>query len=871
MKNSFFAVLLFLPALVHGQYTDDFSDGDLQADPAWTGQVEKFTVSSGELELRDTSRTGSAYLATFSSASGNAAWEFYHRYLGNPSSGNRAEYYLISDRPDLSGPLNGYYIRIGEQTGTTDRIRLFRQQGTESSEILATEAGTVLNGAGEVTIRVRVTRDDTGNWRIWSDAEGGVDFQDLGSVKDNVINFSLFSGVKVRYSGSRSEGFYFFDDFHVTGEGPADTTAPGLLSLTVLSPAGLELKFSEALDPASAADVTNYIVNNDIGLPGTAVLRGADAVVLAFAVPFTDGRENELSISGVADISGNVALMGKHPFTYYEAVPASFNDVVITEIHAHPAAFTAMPDAEFIEIHNPTEKAFQLEGWTLQDGSQNGRAEFPSRIIAPGSFTILCDIQFVGLFSGFGEVIGLDGLPSLNNSGDDLMIRDVDGALIFHTAYMEDWYRDNIKSEGGWSLEMIDAARPCLGAENWKASNDPSGGTPGMVNSAQGVLSDGQRISLSGIEVRDSITIHLLFSEKIDIGNLSSLAISVNGGLADIADYTVVEPGVSEIIAVLPSPMQPNVVYEVMVNMLFDCHGNVIGPENRSRFGLPLPVGPGDLVINEILFDPFAGNVDYIELYNSSSRILTTADLIIAEADASDPETVVDFASLGESARLIFPYDHFVLTASKELVQAAYFTPSPGNFLEVPDMPNYPDDQGVVILLREDLEPLDRVVYSDEWHYALIDDKNGVSLERIDISRESQDADNWHSASSAAGFGTPARLNSATIETGTSDRISIEPRVFSPDNDGYHDFTVISYEFEDQDYMANIRIFDTHGREVCHLVRNETIGSTGFFKWDGTDGNGERVRTGLYIVLVELFDLESRPKKYSLEVALTTG
>ncbi|MEZ5021895.1 MAG: hypothetical protein R2728_01300 [Chitinophagales bacterium] len=76
------------------------------------------------------------------------------------------------------------------------------------------------------------------------------------------------------------------------------------------------------------------------------------------------------------------------------------------------------------------------------------------------------------------EVIGVDGLPTLNDSGDDLTLRDENGQLIFNITYTSAFYRDNIKDDGGWSLEMIDTDFPCLEAVNWKASLDPSGGTP---------------------------------------------------------------------------------------------------------------------------------------------------------------------------------------------------------------------------------------------------------------------------------------------------------------------------------------------------------------------------------------------------------
>jgi len=859
-----------LAFIAGAQYQDDFTDGDITSDPIWSGEVEKFAVTAGQLELSDAGSTGSAYLVTFSSASMNASWEFFHRYDSNPSTSNRAEYYLMSNQADLSGPLNGYYLRIGEQSGTSDQLKLFRQTGSSSSELLATDEGSVLNSTDQVFIRIKVTRDDLGNWALWADNEGDTNFVQLGSINDNTYNLSLFSGVRLKYTSSRSENYFFFDDFKVEGSGLVDSIAPELLQVTVLSGTSLELKFSEAIDPASAQDITNYMADNGIGFPVDASLESADVVQLTFANPFTSGLENELSVSGISDVSGNVALSESAPFIFYTTEAAAFNDVVVTEIHAAPQPFTAVPDVEFLEIHNRTGKAFQMEGWTIKDGSSTGIVDLPARIMVPESYAVVCNVQYVDLFSEFGQVIGVDGLPTLNDSGDEVILRDENGQLIFHVEYNDDWYRDNIKADGGWSLEMIDTDLPCLGDENWRASNDASGGSPAQLNSVDGTLEDIIPIKLIDIEVIDSVTIAMVFDEKIHPETIDFLTVSVDNGIGVLTDLAIVEPAIIRISAILPEPLERNTIYTLQVEGIEDCNGNAIMMDNSLSFGLPAGIEEGDVVINEILFNPFSGNVDFIELYNVSGKLLSTGDLIIAEADAFMPDSIIDFTNLTSTSKLIFPNDFLVLTENANLVKSVYYTPSPNKFLEVPGIPNYPDDEGVVVLYRSDLTILDRVAYSDDWHYALLDDENGVSLERISSEGLSQDENNWHSAASSVGFATPAYMNSATIGVELTDDISISPEVFSPNGDGFEDFTMISYQLDNPGYTGNIYVFDSKGRQIRHLVRNETLGTSGFYKWDGTDENGERARSGLFIVLIDLFDLNGDRRKTRLEIALTT-
>jgi len=496
--------------------------------------------------------------------------------------------------------------------------------------------------------------------------------------------------------------------------------------------------------------------------------------------------------------------------------------------------------------------------------------DLPAKIMVPGSYVIVCNVQYVDLFSSYGDVVGVDGLPTLNDSGDEVILRDETGKLIFHIAYDDGWYRDNIKADGGWSLEMIDSDLPCLGQENWRASNDASGGTPGSINSVDGQLTDDDPIQLIDIEVVDSMNIVLVFDEKINAEMLGALSVSVDNGIGALTDLTLEEPELTRISVVLSTPLERNTIYLLTVSGVEDCNGNEIMLNNSLSFGLPVGVEIGDLIINEVLFNPYSGGVDFVELYNLSDKLLSTGDLVIAEADAFMTDSVTDFSNLSETSKLIFPNDFIVLTQDQKLVKQDYFTPSPNNFLEVSDLPSYPDDEGVVILFRGDLTELDKLAYSDEWHYQLLDDRNGISLERISSSEATQDENNWHSAASSVGFATPAYMNSATIGIESGEEFNISPEVFSPDGDGFEDFAMISYQLDNADYTGNIYIFDSRGRQIKHLVRNETLGTSGIYKWDGTDENGERSRSGIFIILIDLFDLDGNRKKIKREIALIT-
>src|SRR5688572_20305040 len=122
------------------QIQDNFADGDFSNDPEWLGDDSLFAVSSGQLQLQAPAVSGTAYLATTSTALNNASWEFTVTLQFNPSGSNYVRLYLVSDQPDLSGALNGYFILIGD---TPDEISLYKQTGTATIKIIDGPDGRV--------------------------------------------------------------------------------------------------------------------------------------------------------------------------------------------------------------------------------------------------------------------------------------------------------------------------------------------------------------------------------------------------------------------------------------------------------------------------------------------------------------------------------------------------------------------------------------------------------------------------------------------------------------------------------------------------------------------------------------------------------
>ncbi|MBL4650940.1 MAG: hypothetical protein JKY03_14505, partial [Aureispira sp.] len=228
---------------------------------------------------------------------------------------------------------------------------------------------------------------------------------------------------------------------------------------------------------------------------------------------------------------------------------------------------------------------------------------------------------------------------------------------------------------------------------------------------------------------------------------------------------------------------------------------------------------------------------------------------------------------------LVFPNEYVVITDDPDQVRGQYNTPNPELFVEN-SLPTYADQEGTILLyvtydsLYLDNQGnsqvaylasiLDVFDYSEDYHSPLIDDKNGVSLERIDFDAPSNDANNWHSAATDVGYATPAYQNSSFFANDLSgdDLIQLPTETVSPDGDGYEDFLLINYNVDDLGYVANIDVYDARGRLVRNLVKGELLAREGSLQWDGTDNQGRKARIGIHILALEIFRPDGTVKRF---------
>jgi hypothetical protein len=849
-----FLLLLFFPSFLFAQVFDDFEDGDFTQNPTWTGSQEKFKVNDNkQLQLNDTA-TGLSYLSTVNHFMGDAEWRCWVKLSFSPSANNNTRVYLVSDNENTGQSLNGYFLQLGE-SGSDDAIELFRQNGETITSVCRGTDGLI---ASSFTIRLKVLRDNTGLWKVFADPLGGENYQLQCEGTDNSFTTTAYFGFYCKYTVSNSTKFYFDDVY--AGPVVVDNDPPELINLMADSDNTLTLNFNESLDKTSAETLSNYSVNKAFGNPKSAVLNSEDAtqVHLLFSNKFNSGESYLLSVSGIEDLSGNVMEPQDFPFSFYRV--QAF-DVVFNEIMADPSPPVGLPNYEYLELFNTTNLPIDLNRWTLIIGSSE--KSFENTSISPKGYLILAKEDAETELGAYGPFYGFSSF-SLTNSGQTLKLVSAEGDTISAVQYDDSWYKDPDKEDGGWSLEQINPANICSGEDNWQASENGLGGTPGAINSVNNDLLLLPR--LNRLEVVANNILRLFFNQAMEVTTLS-----------DVENYTVDheignpsnvylnqnEPGQAELY--FQSAFNPGFVYELTISKnLQNCMGLTMAADTIIQFGLGETADSNDIVINEILFNPWTNGVDYVEIYNRSNKVIDLSLLKLGTGKISPPNPIdTSYYSIVNEQFLMVPGTYLTLTSSPAAVKKQYSTSNPDGFISIDPFPAYNNDEGICLLADGKGQIIDAFDYSEEMHYPLLNYVDGVSLERTNFDAQTQLAGNWHSAAESVGFGTPSIQNSQFIDQEKStDEVVIDPEIFSPDNDGYNDIQSIKYTFEQPGFMMTVNIYNAGGQLVRKLVNNEYLGTEGTVNWDGLQDDNTKAPIGIYIYFIQVFDLAGTVKKY---------
>ena len=74
---------------------------------------------------------------------------------------------------------------------------------------------------------------------------------------------------------------------------------------------------------------------------------------------------------------------------------------------------------------------------------------------------------------------------------------------------------------------------------------------------------------------------------------------------------------------------------------------------------------------------------------------------------------------------------------------------------------------------------------------------------------------------------------------------------------------------DNSDLTSNLNgVFDSEGVRVNQLINNKMIGNKGSKIWEGTSENGAQLKTGMYIVFMQVFSEDGEVESYKKVVVL---
>lgn len=735
-----FCLLLMVPLLSSAQFSDDFADGDFVNDPVWQGDTEKFVVNSeSKLQLND-NQESSAFLSTGQQRIDSTEWLFEVNLDFAPSANNNARIYLASSSVNPAFAEEALYLQMGE-SGSDDALELYHYSEGEEHAICRGSEGLI---SSPFTLNVKITFQDNNLWRIYIDPVGdGTYILDAEGSRPAAFTATHFS-VMCNYTISNSENFTF-DNFIVRTL-QVDVTPPEVEDLTVISDSSLLVTFSEALNKESAENTANYTLDDEIH-PSTAILDDLvkDKVTLTFDQHFNNQTDYMLRVSGISDIFGNVMASESHPFTYLQPFMPEAFDVVInelmTDVNPEP---DGLPAYDYVELFNTTDKLIDLSGTTLSWGARV--KEIPAGTeMSPGSYLVLTD----------DDAVFEDAFPRLLfstfpvNNEAQMTLKTASHTIIHSINYEKSWYHDEEKEDGGWSLEMIDPQNPCGGANNYRASQNTAGGTPGTENSVYGYNPDTTRPRITYARILSDTTLALHFSEKMDTIRMDSPEnYTLNPMGATPESVNIKGPGYEKVVLYFSENLNAETkAYSIITSgSLSDCAGNLIVGEDFTFSNYHPEYG--DVVINEIMADvnpapPELPPAEYLEIYNRSNFPvdLSSFRLYSGNTEINIHEGVL----IAPSSYLVISEASLQLDGS--ITEHIYSKLSISNNGEAIFME---DENGAIIHY---------INFHRTWYDDPAKEEGGWALEMIDANNVCGQHDNWKASAARAG-GTPGAPNS---------------------------------------------------------------------------------------------------------------
>ncbi|MCU4158121.1 lamin tail domain-containing protein [Carboxylicivirga sp. A043] len=555
-----------------------------------------------------------------------------------------------------------------------------------------------------------------------------------------------------------------------------------------------------------------------------------------------NGRRYTLQIEGITDAINDAVPAINTTISHYSA---SRFDVVFNEWMADPNPSMGLPEVEFIELFNNSAYDISLKNWSLQINDK--AVILPDSSISSNGFICLVSATDMDKWNSRIPTAFVKSLPALNNSGFEMSLFNESTAVVDAFIYQPTTIPgEGFKKDGGWSVERIDSQNLSGEADNFHWSMDLNGGTPGSNNSVQAKNTDTKAPHIASLTLLDAKTLNMEFNETM---NFNTFSVEIEPQL-QIHKQVFDEIFLNTLKIEFENTLLSNAIHQLNAIDINDLAGNKLELNEPFLFGMPDTLELNDVLINEVLFNPYPDGADFVELYNTSDKLIDLSDMYFAQIE---DDAIEKLYPVSDECVLLHPHAYVAITTNKESLLQHYTCSQPNAIFEASGLPSFPDDEGLVAIGNKKGIILDKFSYHQNMHFDLLKDKEGVSLERLSWQLATQESSNWQSAASTAGFATPGYINSQQLNASveTTNIVSLSPEVFTPNGDGIDDWLQIHITPEELNTIATIRIFDANGKEVRYLINNQSLPNSHFFLWDGLNDANAALKPGIYIIYVQ--------------------
>lgn len=534
----------------------------------------------------------------------------------------------------------------------------------------------------------------------------------------------------------------------------------------------------------------------------------------------------------------------------------SYSQIVINEIMYAPSDATN----EWFELVNTGSSQVSLQNWKWKDATATVRTITTQNIsIDTAGFIIICQ-DTIKLKAHFPDIKGRmiqTSWSTLNNTGDNVILIDPSNVRSDSVSYQTLWGGNS----GGYSLERINSSGASNIAANWGTSVDILQGTPDKKNSitpkqfdlflkvfsitplfpsAGGTLNFDFVIKNTGLNAANNFSLNIYRDINFD-------SLTQSSELLNSQSYSVLSPSDSLTYNFSIQNIDTG-LKQFIARINYTQDSDTLNNKAVKRMYVSSQSGSGGIVINEIMYDPLSNQSEWIELYNASGQTVNIKNWKYKETSSS---VILSSADL-----FLNPGDYFVLAHDSTLYNTFNYliSPEPDQIIKFSTGISL-NNSGENITITDSLNNLiDAVSYNPDWNNSNLSDTKGISLERINPALAANDKNNWSSCANNSG-GTPGLRNSIhTQGIASNSTVSINPNPFSPDGDGHEDFTLINYKLNVQFAQMNVKVFDIKGRIVRTLSNNQVTGSEGTIIFNGFDNENQKLRIGIYILLIEAVD-----------------